>query len=74
MRFASVAELRDQLSGYLIRSLEKWKFAHLRFPSTVRVSNIGAIEKSLIRRVLGRLVPADLKALDATLREALSLA
>jgi mRNA-degrading endonuclease toxin of MazEF toxin-antitoxin module len=55
------------------RPLENWKAARLRFPSTARVSNIVAIEKSLIRRVLGRLVKADLRALDATLREALSL-
>jgi mRNA-degrading endonuclease toxin of MazEF toxin-antitoxin module len=55
------------------RPLAKWKAAGLRFPSTARVSNIAAVEKSLIRRPLGKLATEDLRNLDSTLREALGL-
>lgn len=55
------------------RPLIGWKSAGLRFRSTARVSNVVAIEKSLIQRVLGKLTSPDLKALDATLRAAFGL-
>lgn len=55
------------------RPLEKWKAAGLRYPSTARVSNIVSVEKSLIRRPLGRLALDDLRSLDSGLREALGL-
>ncbi len=55
------------------RPLAKWRTAGLRFPSTARVSNILAIDKSLIRRVVGKLAPEDLRGIDAGLREALGL-
>ena len=55
------------------RPLAKWRAAGLRYPSTVRVSNILAIEKSLVRRRLGRLDPEDLGNLDSALRDALGL-
>jgi mRNA-degrading endonuclease toxin of MazEF toxin-antitoxin module len=55
------------------RPLAKWKAAGLRYPSTARVSNIVAVEKSLIRRPLGNLASEDLRNLDAALREALGL-
>ena len=53
------------------RPLSKWRAAGLRFPSTVRVSNILAVDKSLVRRILGRLAPEDLRNLDSALRGAL---
>ena len=53
--------------------LAKWKTAGLRYPSTVRVSNIVAVEKSIVRRSLGKLAPEDLRGLDSSLREALGL-
>jgi mRNA-degrading endonuclease toxin of MazEF toxin-antitoxin module len=53
--------------------LTKWKSAGLRYPSTARVSNILSVEKSLIRRPLGKLAPEDLQRLDSALREALGL-
>ena len=40
--------------------LEHWKAVGLRHPSTARVSNILAVEKKLIRRVLGTLHADDL--------------
>lgn len=55
------------------RPLANWNAAGLRFPSAARVSNILAIDKSLIRRVLGKLAPEDLRSLDAGLCEALGL-
>ena len=55
------------------RPLSKWKAAGLRYPSTARVSKIVAIEKSLIRRSLGKLAPDDLRSLDSALRDALGL-
>jgi mRNA-degrading endonuclease toxin of MazEF toxin-antitoxin module len=53
--------------------LSRWKAAGLRFPSTARISNILAVDKSLIRRVLGKLAAEDLQSLDSALREALGL-
>jgi mRNA-degrading endonuclease toxin of MazEF toxin-antitoxin module len=55
------------------RPLGRWSAAGLRHPSTVRVSNILAVEKSLVRRALGKLAAEDLRNLDAALREALGL-
>ena len=55
------------------RPLSKWKAVGLRFPSTARVSNILAVDKSLVRRTLGKLAPGDLRSLDSALREALGL-
>ena len=44
------------------RPISKWKAVGLHFPSTVRVFNILAVEKTLIRRALGKLMdsPFDL--------------
>ena len=53
--------------------LAKWKTAGLRYASTVRVSNIVAVEKSIVLRSLGKLAPEDLRSLDSALREALGL-
>ena len=55
------------------RPLSKWKAVGLRFPSTARVSDILAVDKSLVRRALGKLAPDDLRSLDSALREALGL-
>ena len=55
------------------RPLSRWKAAGLRFPSTARVSNLLAVDKSLVRRILGRLAPEDLRGLDSALRDALGL-
>ncbi len=55
------------------RPLSKWQSAGLRFPSTARVSNILAVDKSLVRRILGRLSKEDLRSLDSSLRDALGL-
>jgi mRNA interferase MazF len=55
------------------RPLAKWKSAGLRHPSTVRVSKIVTVEKSLIHRPLGSLASEDLHSLDTALIEALGL-
>jgi mRNA interferase MazF len=53
--------------------LRQWKVVGLRYPSTVRLSNVLAVEKSLIRRVLGRLPADDLDRVKSRLREAFGL-
>ncbi|HYV40373.1 MAG TPA: type II toxin-antitoxin system PemK/MazF family toxin [Thermoanaerobaculia bacterium] len=53
--------------------LSKWASVGLRFPSTARLSNILAVEKSLVRRILGRLAPEDLRSLDSALLDAFGL-
>lgn len=53
--------------------LKHWKAVGLRHPSTVRISNLLAIEKRLVRRVLGRLHPEDLASVQDGLRGALGL-
>lgn len=50
--------------------LRQWKAVGLRYPSTVRLSNVLAVEKSLIRRVLGRLAADDLDRVKTRLRDA----
>ena len=53
--------------------LKHWKAVGLRHPSTVRVSNILAVEKKLIRRVLGTLRTEDLARVAQGMRNAFGL-
>ena len=55
------------------RRLEHWRRVGLRHPSTARLSNLLAVEKKLIRRVLGALHPEDLARVTQGLREAFGL-
>ena len=45
----------------------------LRRPSTVRISNIVAVEKTLLHRVLGAVHPEDLAQVERGLRQAFGL-
>lgn len=53
--------------------LEHWQAVGLRHPSTARISNILALEKRLIKRVLGVLHRDDLARIEDGLREAFGL-
>jgi mRNA-degrading endonuclease toxin of MazEF toxin-antitoxin module len=53
--------------------LKYWKAVGLRHPSTVRVSNVLAVEKRLIKRVLGMLRAQDVARVEDVLRGALGL-
>jgi hypothetical protein len=53
--------------------LKHWKAVGLRYASTARISNILAVEKKLIRRVLGTLHAEDLARVELGLREAFGL-
>jgi mRNA-degrading endonuclease toxin of MazEF toxin-antitoxin module len=53
--------------------LEHWKTVGLRHPSTVRISNILAVEKAIIKRVLGAVHADDLTAVEHGLRAAFAL-
>jgi len=53
--------------------LEHWKTLGLRHPSTARISNILAVEKKLIKRMLGTLHAEDLARVQDGLREAFGL-
>jgi mRNA-degrading endonuclease toxin of MazEF toxin-antitoxin module len=53
--------------------LKHWKAVGLRHPSTARVSNILAVEKKLIKRVLGTLHSEDLARVHDGLRDAFGL-
>lgn len=53
--------------------LKHWKAVGLRHPSTVRVSNIVAVEKKILKRVLGAVHADDLAAVEQGLREAFDL-
>jgi mRNA-degrading endonuclease toxin of MazEF toxin-antitoxin module len=55
------------------RPLKHWKAVGLRYASTARISNILAVEKKLIRRVLGTLHAEDLARVELGLREAFGL-
>jgi hypothetical protein len=53
--------------------LKQWKTVGLHHPSTARISNILAVEKKLIKRVLGTLHGEDLTRIEHGLREAFGL-
>ncbi len=53
--------------------LRHWKAVGLHHPSVARISNILAVEKKLIKRVLGRLHGEDLARVQAGLQEAFGL-
>jgi mRNA interferase MazF len=53
--------------------LKHWKAVGLRHPSTVRISNIVAVEKRMIKRILGTLSMDDLARVEGGLREAFGL-
>jgi mRNA interferase MazF len=53
--------------------LGHWKELGLRHPSTARLSNLMAVEKTLIKRVLAPLHADDLVRIDKGLREAFGL-
>jgi len=53
--------------------LRQWRALGLRYPSTVRLSNILAVETRLIKRTLGRLTADDLDRVKARLRDAFGL-
>jgi mRNA-degrading endonuclease toxin of MazEF toxin-antitoxin module len=55
------------------RPLKAWRSVGLRYPSTVRVSNILALEKRIIKRVLGTVTTEDLSRVEEKLAQALGL-
>jgi mRNA-degrading endonuclease toxin of MazEF toxin-antitoxin module len=53
--------------------LKHWKAVGLRHASTVRISNLLAVEKKLVKRVLGTLHAEDLARIEQGLRQAFGL-
>lgn len=53
--------------------LADWEAVGLRYPSTVRISNIVAVDKSLVRRVLGTITEEDAGRVKHGLRKAFDL-
>jgi mRNA-degrading endonuclease toxin of MazEF toxin-antitoxin module len=53
--------------------LGHWKTVGLNYPSTVRISTLLAVEKKLIKRVLGKLSTQDLARVQEGLVKALGL-
>lgn len=53
--------------------LKHWKAVGLRYPSTARISDLLAVEKKLVKRVLGTLHAEDLARVAQGLREAFGL-
>ena len=56
------------------RPLRSWRAVGLRYPSTVRAAKLLAVDKEIIKRVIGDLVPDDLAWVEAILRRAFALA
>ena len=54
-------------------AIEPWKQVGLHHPSTVRVSKTLAVDKKIIRRVLGTMPGATMARVDQALRSALRL-
>ena len=53
--------------------LKNWRVAGLRHPSTVRISRVLAVDKLIMRRLLGTLSQDDLAKVDTHLRVAFGL-
>jgi mRNA interferase MazF len=53
--------------------LQQWRAVGLRHPSTVRISKLLAVDKEIIKRILGVLSSKDLIQVETGLREALDL-
>ena len=63
-----------QRPGFGDHPLAHWRSVGLRHASTARISNLVAVEKKLIARVLGMLHTDDLERVQQGLRDALALA
>ena len=50
-----------------------WEKVALRHPSTVRVSKLLSVDKTIIKRVLGTVIPEDARKVEKSLRTALNL-
>jgi mRNA interferase MazF len=55
------------------RPLKGWSAVGLRHPSTVRVSNILAVDKRIVQRTLGRLGALDMEGVEKGLRAAFGI-
>jgi len=55
------------------RPFRQWKAVGFRYPSTARLSNILAVDKNIIKRVLGVLPQGDLERVEDGLRKAFGL-
>ena len=53
--------------------LEHWKKVGLKHPSTARLSNLVAVEKKLIQRIIGTMPTEDLERIESGLRFAFGL-
>ncbi len=53
--------------------LRDWPSIGPRYPSTVRLSKILAVDKQIVRRILGSVSGPDLARVEATVRQALDL-
>lgn len=53
--------------------LSRWREIGLKHPSTARVSNLVAVEKALIKRVLAMMPTEDFESIESGLRLALGL-
>ena len=53
--------------------LRQWRTLGLRYPSTARISNVLAVEKKLIRRIIGTLATDDKARVQQGLRDAFGL-
>ena len=60
--------------GPVDRPFRSGRTVGLRHPSTVRVSKLLSVDKTIVKRVIGDLVPDDLAGVETILRQALALA
>ena len=51
--------------------LRNWRSIGLRYPSTVRISKILAVDKQIVKRALGSLSSPDLTRVEVDIRQAL---
>lgn len=69
---ASITSNQNAVAHLGDHQIEHWEDANLLKPSLLQ-SKLATVEPTMIRRKLGSLAPADLKAFDSGLRQALGL-
>jgi len=71
-----LAQITSRLAGPQMRGdhvLTDWQVGHLDTPSKVKAGRLVTVEVSEVRRIIGRLSPADLAATERQLRIVLGL-
>lgn len=71
IELVTIAMITSRIDGIKLSGdykVKKWEDAGLLFPSLIRLSKIATIESDLIDKNLGKLAPADIKAIKSAFK------